>query len=136
MIRIPNNMAKAGWDIDVDFLRAFCDHFGITWDISIRWTSGRYTHGSAGVKTNSDGKESHHITLSQIWPQGNATVTLLHELCHCIQREKAGSHEKFMSEYKQYSSVAYSGRYLANPFEVEARNFADDNVAEWGAILY
>jgi len=136
LIRIPPNMAKAGWDIDVDVLRDFCKAFGITWDISIRWTSGQYTRGSAGVRRDSNGKETHHITMSQIKSQESATITILHELCHCIQREKIGSHKEFMNEYRRYSSTNYSGRYVANPFEIEARDFADDNAAQWGGILY
>lgn len=135
LISLPPNMANAGWDIDSDKLQAFAKAFGIKWNISFRWASGKYRYGTHYTRKNGDGTYCHHIVLNQNRTMESAARTILHELCHAIQTERYEKPSDFHKEYTQYN---HSGRNYQNenPFEIEAVNFAADNVDKWGDILY
>lgn len=134
-ISLPPNMAAAGWDIDKERIAEFAAAFGIKFDISFRWASGKYRWGTHYTKRNSDGTFRHHIVLNQNRAMESAARTLLHELCHAIQTERFEKPSDFHKEYTRYN---HTGRHYQdeNPFEIEAVNFAEDNLAKWGDVIY
>lgn len=135
LVSLPPNMANAGWDIDSDMLQKFAKAFGIKRNITFRWSSGKYRYGTHYGRKNPDGTFRHHIVLNQNRTIESARRTILHELCHAIQEERFETPDDFWAEYSRYN---HSGRNYQseNPYEVEAVNFADDNLDKWGDILY
>ncbi len=130
-IKLPPNMAIAGWDIDTQRLMQFCKHFGITHDISFRWTAGYNTVGTHRLEIK-NGVRSHRITINQHEDIEFSRDTILHELCHAIQKDTVE-----LSEWKFRRSQERKHYGIRNsPIEVEARQFALDNMEEWGDILY
>ena len=130
LVKLPPNMANAGWDIDADMVIKFAKEFGIKWNISFRWSSARGNYGSHCAKRNVDGY-SHSIVLSQVHSREEQVVTILHELCHAMQNERLGVKE-FDREYTSY----HSSRVYRNVLETEAETFAFDNREKWDGILY
>lgn len=131
-IKLPPNMAVAGWDIDDNRLREFCKHFGISWDIHFRWTAGEYRIGCHRTKRNSDGSFHHGITINQYRPIEESRETILHELCHAIQKDKVEIRDWIARQRDERGRYGYRN----SPIEVEARQFAIDNLEIWGDILY
>lgn len=140
LIKLPPNMANAGWDIDADIVRAFAKAYGIKWNISFRFSSGQYTVGSHRVKRNDDGTFSHAITLSQDRDEAFSRATILHELCHAIQAEKEMRGNNPVHFYSRdsgaYSIAKRRYGYRNSPYEIEARSFAEIESENWGGMIY
>jgi hypothetical protein len=98
------------WKFDLDAVREAADVLGVTWDIGLGLTEGRYTIGCARVKCG-----VHSITISRLRGAEQASQTLWHELTHAAQAERYTG-QNFMSIYRG------AGPYAANRFEVEARD--------------
>jgi len=139
LVKLPPNMANAGWDIDEDIVRKFAKAHGIKWDISFRYSSGRGTIGSHRVEKIPGGYR-HRITLSQCDSEDRSRNTILHELCHAIQAEKEMTGENPVHFYSSISG-AYCQEirqhgYRNSRYEIEANNFAANNAEKWNGIIY
>ena len=131
IVKLPPNMAAGGWDIDTERLQQFMEHFGIVNPIHFRWTKGYYTTGCHRLTVS--GKERKHgITMNQWRDIEDSRITILHELCHAIQKDTVELNAWISRQKSERSTYGYEN----SPIEIEAREFAANNVAEWGDILY
>jgi Zn-dependent peptidase ImmA (M78 family) len=131
LVKLPPNQAIAGWDIDADRVMDFARNFGITNEIHFRWTSGQNRIGCHRLRTI-NGKRVHCITLSQRLDFAEAQDTMLHELCHAIQKDTVDINEWKSRRRAERATFGYQESLI----EREAKEFAVNNLSEWGDVLY
>lgn len=112
---------------------------GLKAPVKVQWASERVLGTTAAGDQTSTGIGSpsaeHHIRLASVLATGVlgkriAITTFLHELKHCQQRERLGK----MSDVA-YSMANASYGYHANPIELDARRFADENVDAYADLF-
>ena len=138
-ITIPDNMAFAGWDFDIEVIEELVKNLEIEQPIRIRYTAGRNVVGCRKAKKDKNGVWIHSITISQYRDMEDSMNTLIHELTHCHQAEKWAretGNDWFRFGRMEYSRYGRSGnRYYHNPYEIQARKFGED-LQEAYPVLY
>ena len=134
-LELPDNEARAGWNIQAHEVMAAKRKLGIRLNISIRFTSGRNTHGTHSVrKAYNEDRYYHRITLSQNKNADSASETLWHEMAHAMQSEAwARASGKPPTKFYRLAYMnpaakgAWGETYHMNKFEQHARDVANKN---------
>jgi hypothetical protein len=123
-IRIPANMAKAGWDFEIDEINRLCDFLGITADIKFRYSSAETvvgTYRTSGIGHNFQ----HDIVVSQIRDIDDAMSIVIHELTHAAQLERfvnrGGKWMQWVAQDYRRNKGEHGQTYWNNKHEIEAR---------------
>jgi hypothetical protein len=97
---IPDNSARAGWEVDFHALEQAIKELNITHTVKVRYSGGRYTIGTHYIKRDTNDFSLYHgIVLSQNKSAETQNFTLLHELYHAYQTER---HAEQANQYPRY----------------------------------
>jgi hypothetical protein len=130
LIDIPDNPSASGWDFDIVQIAHVMQNQNVNHPIRFRFQGkGIYRLGTHYVRKL---PELHHlIVMNHKLPIIRANETLWHELAHVIQSEqfeRRTGHpmsEFYKESYKHYGQSGMA--YTRNPYEIQARDFADSN---------
>ena len=131
-VAIPQNMARAGWDLDTEEILRLCRDFDIRWPVKFRWITGKYRRGTHYTRWDGNGNFWHQITVDQNRSLEDSLRTVLHELRHAIQTETYARNaadlisgiRTFSAEYRKEGQSNTNG-YNSNRFEQDANEFME-----------
>lgn len=124
------NTPAPGFKLDAKAIRDALELLGadsLPYPVRVKLSNGQRTRGCTRWNEKNPHEKGVRITVSRNLSAIEATKTLWHEFTHLAQMARIGSAAEFAREYRKYSATGYgySGRYERNPFEIEARENAE-----------
>jgi hypothetical protein len=126
-LTLPPTSARLGWDLDETAILAALDYLGIEKPVRIRFMT---TKRGATLGTHRSDVDRHRVTIAQnLKKAGDASLTLWHELVHCMQAERFATKTgkpmtKFHDEEYKLLDGEWGRTYQGNELEKEANRIA------------